>query len=89
MIFCAFVPDVRRTFQYHGAEHKTVYNHEADLPLSPENADKFTTLHPRCGTAFLLIVFLISILHFLDDNKPLETSSTILSGRHIHTQKFH
>lgn len=64
MIFCAFVPDVRRTFQYHGAEHKTVYNHEADLPLSPENADKFTTLHPRCGTAFLLIVFLISILLF-------------------------
>ncbi len=64
MIFCAFVPDVRRTFQYHGAEHKTVYNHEADLPLTPENADKYTTLHPRCGTSFLLIVFVISILLF-------------------------
>lgn len=64
MIFCAFVPDVRRTFQYHGAEHKTVYNHEAELPLTPENADRYTTLHPRCGTSFLLIVFVISILLF-------------------------
>ena len=62
MILCAFVPDVRRTFQYHGAEHKTVYCHEADLPLTPENAAPFTTLHPRCGTAFLLIVFIISVL---------------------------
>lgn len=62
MVFCAFVPDVRRTFQYHGAEHKTVYCHEASLPLTPENAAPFTTLHPRCGTAFLLIVFIISML---------------------------
>lgn len=61
MIFCSFVPDVRRTFQYHGAEHKTVYCHEHDLPLTPENAAPFTTLHPRCGTAFLLIVMIISI----------------------------
>ena len=65
MIFCGFVPDVRRTFQYHGAEHKTVYCNEHQLPLTPENAQKFSTLHPRCGTAFLLIVFGISILLFL------------------------
>lgn len=65
MIFCGFVPDVRRTFQYHGAEHKTVYCNENGLPLTPENAAKFTTLHPRCGTAFLLIVFVISMLLFL------------------------
>ncbi len=62
MILCAKVPDVKRTFQYHGAEHKTVYCNEHELPLTPENAQQFTTLHPRCGTAFLLIVFLISIL---------------------------
>lgn len=62
MIFCGFVPDVKRTFQYHGAEHKTVYCNEHHLPLTPENAQQFTTLHPRCGTAFLLIVFIISIL---------------------------
>ena len=65
MIFCGFVPDVRSTFQYHGAEHKTVYCNENGLPLTPENAAQFTTLHPRCGTAFLLIVFVISMLLFL------------------------
>ncbi len=56
------VPDMRRTFQYHGSEHKTVYCHEAKLPLTPENAQKFSTLHPRCGTSFLLITFILSIL---------------------------
>ena len=64
IFFCAKVPDVRRTFEYHGAEHKTVYCHEHDLPLTPENAQQFTTLHPRCGTSFLLIVFVISIILF-------------------------
>ena len=65
MFFCGFVPDVRRTFQYHGAEHKSVHCHESGLPLTPENAQTYSRLHPRCGTAFLLIVFLISIMLFL------------------------
>ena len=65
MLFAGSVPDVKRTFQYHGAEHKTVYNHEAGTPLTPENAKTFSRLHPRCGTAFLLIVMMISILLFL------------------------
>ena len=56
------VPDMRRTFQYHGSEHKTVYCHEAGLPLTPENTQKFSTLHPRCGTSFILITFILSIL---------------------------
>jgi len=64
ILFCCTVPDVRRTFQYHGAEHKTIYCHEHDLPLTPENAQQFTTLHPRCGTSFLLILFVISIVLF-------------------------
>ncbi len=64
ILFCCTVPDVRRTFQYHGAEHKTVYCNENDLPLTPENAQQFSTLHPRCGTSFLLIVFVISIVLF-------------------------
>lgn len=64
ILFCARVPDVRRTFEYHGAEHKTVYCNEHGLPLTPENAQQFTTLHPRCGTSFLLIVFVISIVLF-------------------------
>jgi len=72
MIFCGLVPDVRRTFQYHGAEHKTVYCHEAELPLTPKNAEQFTTLHPRCGTAFLLIVFVISMVLFLFVGRGIE-----------------
>lgn len=64
ILFCAKVPDVRRTFEYHGAEHKTVYCNENNLPLTPENAQQFSTLHPRCGTSFLLIVFVISIVLF-------------------------
>ena len=64
ILFCAKVPEVRRTFEYHGAEHKTVYANENDLPLTPANAQKFGTLHPRCGTSFLLIVFVISIVLF-------------------------
>ena len=65
MLFCGFVPEVRRTFQYHGAEHKSVHCNESGLPLTPSNAQTFSRLHPRCGTAFLLIVFSISILLFL------------------------
>ena len=65
MALCGMVPDVRRTFQYHGAEHKTVYCNENDLPLTPENARGFTTLHPRCGTAFMFIVMIISMVLFL------------------------
>ena len=65
MIAISFVPDIKRVFMYHGAEHKTVYCNEAGLELTPENARRFSRLHPRCGTAFLLIVMLISIILFL------------------------
>lgn len=58
----SFIPDIRRVFMYHGAEHKTVYCNEADLPLTPENARGFSRLHPRCGTSFLFLVMFISIL---------------------------
>ena len=56
--------DIQRVFQYHGAEHKAIYTHEAGLELSVENARPFTTLHPRCGTSFLLIVVVVSIFVF-------------------------
>jgi len=71
MILVAKVPDIRRTFQYHGAEHKSVHCFESTQPLTPENAKNFSRLHPRCGTAFLLIVFVISILLFLIMNVTL------------------
>jgi uncharacterized protein YqhQ len=53
--------DMRRMFQYHGAEHKVVFNFESGQPVSVENAQKFVTFHPRCGTSFLLVVMLIAI----------------------------
>ena len=78
MIAVAFVPDVRRTFQYHGAEHMSVYCYDSDLELTPENAATFSRLHPRCGTAFLLIVFIISILLFLVLNVLLPINNYFL-----------
>jgi uncharacterized protein YqhQ len=53
--------DMRRIFQYHGAEHKVVFNYESGKPLSVENAQKFTTFHPRCGTCFLLVMLVIAM----------------------------
>lgn len=57
----AMMKDIHRVFQYHGAEHKSIYAFEAGLDLTVENARKFTTLHPRCGTSFLLFLVLISV----------------------------
>lgn len=60
----ARMPDLRRVFEYHGAEHKTISCFEAGLPLTPANAERFSRLHPRCGTSFLLIVMVIAIFMF-------------------------
>ncbi len=56
--------DVKRVFQYHGAEHKTIHCYESGQPVTVENARKFTTLHPRCGTSFIFFVLAISIILF-------------------------
>lgn len=56
--------DIRRVFMYHGAEHKTIFAFEAGEPLTVEQVQKHSTLHPRCGTAFLLFVVVVSILVF-------------------------
>lgn len=58
------MPDVKRVFAYHGAEHKTINAFEAGVELTPENAAKFSVEHPRCGTAFLLTLVLLSVLVF-------------------------
>lgn len=60
-----FMPDIKRTFGYHGAEHKTINAYEAGVELTPENVQKFTLLNPRCGTTFLLIVMLLATLLFI------------------------
>jgi len=60
----SFMKDVKILFQYHGAEHKAIHCYEHGKKLTASNIKKFTTLHPRCGTSFLLIVFIVSILVF-------------------------
>lgn len=62
MILVSRMPDMKRVFSYHGAEHKTIRCYEAKLPLTVENVRPQTRLHPRCGTSFLFVVVIISIL---------------------------
>lgn len=57
--------DIRKVFEYHGAEHKVVFNFESGKPVTVENAQQFKTLHPRCGTSFLLVVMVISMLVYI------------------------
>ena len=68
VLFVAYVwatslmSDIRRTYQYHGAEHKTIYCYEAELPLTVENVRKQSRLHPRCGTSFMILMLIVSIV---------------------------
>ncbi|HEY7831732.1 MAG TPA: DUF1385 domain-containing protein [Solirubrobacteraceae bacterium] len=64
MVLLSRLRDLRRVFEYHGAEHKTISCFEAGLDLTPVNAQRFSRLHPRCGTSFLLIVMIVSIFVF-------------------------
>ena len=64
MYFAAKIPDMARVFAYHGAEHKTICCYEAGLPLTVENVRKQCRFHPRCGTSFLLVVVVLSIILF-------------------------
>ncbi len=64
MLLVSRMEDMRRVFAYHGAEHKTIRCYEAGLPLTVENVSAQTRLHPRCGTSFLLVVMILSILVF-------------------------
>lgn len=60
----SYLKDIQRIFAYHGAEHKSIFVFEADLPLTVENTRQFTTYHPRCGTSFILIVAMIAIMTY-------------------------
>jgi uncharacterized protein YqhQ len=62
--FIAKMEDIKRVFQYHGAEHKTIFCYENQEELIPENAARFTRFHPRCGTNFLFLVMIVSIILF-------------------------
>jgi uncharacterized protein YqhQ len=64
------VHDLRRVFEYHGAEHKTISCLEAGVPLEPANCKRFSRLHPRCGTSFLLVVMIVAIFVFAPIGLP-------------------
>lgn len=64
LYFISKIKDIKRVFEYHGAEHKVIYTYEAGEELNVDNVKKYSTLHPRCGTSFIFIVLIISILVF-------------------------
>jgi uncharacterized protein YqhQ len=70
MLLLSRLRDLRRVFEYHGAEHKTISCYEAALPLTPVNAQRFSRLHPRCGTSFLLVVMIVAIFVFAPIGLP-------------------
>ncbi|MCW3022129.1 MAG: hypothetical protein JWR30_1451 [Conexibacter sp.] len=70
LVLLSRLRDLRRVFEYHGAEHKTISCYEAGLPLTPENAQRFSRLHPRCGTSFLLVVMIVAIFVFAPIGLP-------------------
>jgi uncharacterized protein YqhQ len=70
MLLLSRLRDLRRVFEYHGAEHKTISCYEASLPLTPANAQRFSRLHPRCGTSFLLVVMIVAIFVFAPIGLP-------------------
>ena len=70
LVLLSRLRDLRRVFEYHGAEHKTISCFEAGLELTPANAQRFSRLHPRCGTSFLLIVMVVAIFVFAPIGLP-------------------
>ena len=70
LLLISLLPDLRRVFQYHAAEHKAINAYEAGEELTPENVQKYSLIHPRCGTAFLLWVMVIGIFVFAFVGQP-------------------
>ena len=64
ILLVSLMPDIRRTFEYHGAEHKSIACYEAGEALTPENAKKYCRFHPRCGTSFIFVMLILSVLVF-------------------------
>ena len=80
MLLVSRMEEMKRVFAYHGAEHKTIRCYEAGLPLTVENVRIQTRLHPRCGTSFLLVVMVISILVFSVASSGLLVVFPVLEG---------
>lgn len=80
VLLVSLIPDIKRTFQYHGAEHKTIFCYENDLPLTVENVRKQGRFHPRCGTSFLILMLLLGVIvgFFIPFSNPLLRTATKL-----------
>jgi uncharacterized protein YqhQ len=81
MAAVAMMKDIKRTFMYHGAEHKTIFCYEQGLPLTVENVKKQRRFHPRCGTSFLILMLIVSIvisMFIRIDNAFLRTGIKLL-----------
>lgn len=84
ILLISLIPDIRRVFQYHGAEHKTIYAYENDDPMDPEVIDTYSTLHVRCGTNFLFIVMAVSVVgHLLVDVALLGSPLAVKLGARV------
>src|SRR5204862_7921993 len=70
LVLLSRISDLRRVFEYHGAEHKVISCYEAGEVLTPERATRYSRLHPRCGTSFLLIVMIMAIFVFAPVGLP-------------------
>lgn len=85
ILLISLIPDIKRVFQYHGAEHKTIYAYENEDPMDPDVIDRYSTLHVRCGTNFLFIVLFMTIAaHFVLDillpaSIPLRLAARIMA----------
>ena len=75
LLLTSLMKDIRRTFEYHGAEHKTIFCYEAGEELTPENVKKYKRFHPRCGTSFLFIIIILNIFIF---SLPIFTWENVL-----------
>ena len=76
--------DIRRVYEYHGAEHKTVYAFENGDPLETASVQKYSTFHPRCGTSFLMTVMLISIMVYMLVSAVIPVTTFWAQVRHAH-----
>ncbi len=70
--------EIRRIFEYHGAEHKSIFAYEQDQPLTLQGVRSFTTHHPRCGTSFLLVVMLVALIVFIFLGKPQDMGDRLI-----------
>ena len=77
LLLLSMTKDIRRVFEYHGAEHKVVFNFESGQPVNVENSQKFVTFHPRCGTSFMFVIMLISMLCYMLIPAPTFTAKLV------------